>query len=362
MQPNFQSEIIKIIPYDINTIIMQLYQYKLFETNMNRVLVFGNNQVLKNICLINAYWFNHWKKVSCYHLMEKEIELSTQNNNMNYLATCLNNAFQNMNSTEKFEPLEPKIDNNDLKVENDINSLQCYVDWESEFDIISPELWNLFVPNGNINQNTNINFNLENLSNDSRVVNISDKACYFIFWNIDKKKLGKFIFKFNDQQNKLIFLDCMKNLGFRQFYKEHLAKIAEGNEEDIHYEDIDIKCLNKTDIDLPRKNPYKSPCGLTNIHLTCYMNSALQSLFNLKKLTNYLIELNHTIPSYNITSPLLKAYLITILNLSRKAEGSKKKTEYAPNEFFNSIKNESEFRDLAGDSYDVVRHFFQKIE
>ena len=28
---------------------------------------------------------------------------------------------------------------------------------------------------------------------------------------------------------------------------------------------------------------------------------------------------------------------------------------------FNSIKNEGEFRDLAGDSYDVVRHFFQKM-
>ncbi len=61
------------------------------------------------------------------------------------------------------------------------------------------------------------------------------------------------------------------------------------------------------------------------------------------------------------TAPLLKAYTTTILNLSRKAEGSKKKTAYAPHEFFDSIKNESEFRELAGDSYDVVRHFFQKM-
>ena len=59
--------------------------------------------------------------------------------------------------------------------------------------------------------------------------------------------------------------------------------------------------------------------------------------------------------------PLLKAYLKTILNLSRKAEGSRKITEYAPREFFNTIKMESEFNELAGDSYDVVRHFFQKM-
>ena len=51
MQPNYQSEINKVIPYDINTILTQIYQYKLFETNLKRVLFFGN-QNLNNICLI----------------------------------------------------------------------------------------------------------------------------------------------------------------------------------------------------------------------------------------------------------------------------------------------------------------------
>ena len=232
MQQNYQSEINKIIPYDINTIITQLYQYKLFETNLKRVLFFGNKN-LNNICLINAYWFNHWKKVSCYHIMKDEIELNAQNNNMNYLALGLNNAFQIINSTEKYEPLDQKIDNNDLKVESESNPQQNCVDWESEFDIISPELWNLFAPNGNINQNTNINLNLEFLSSDSRVINISDKACYVIFLNIDKKKFGIFILKLEDPQNKMIFLDCMKQKSLRDFYKKYLSKITEGNEGNI---------------------------------------------------------------------------------------------------------------------------------
>ena len=360
MQPNYQSEINKVIPYDINTILTQIYQYKLFETNLKRVLFFGN-QNLNNICLINAYWFNHWKKVSCYHIMKDEIELNVQNNNMNYLSLCLNSAFQSINLIEKFEPLEQKIENNDLKVESESNPHQYCVDWESEFDIISPELWNLFAPNGNINQNTNINLNLEFLSNDSRVVNISDKACYVIFWNIDKQKLGKFILKFEDPQNKMIFLESMKQSSFMDFYKTYLSKIAEGNEDNIQYNEVRIKCLNKTDVDLPRKNPYKSPCGLTNVGFSCYMNAALQSLFNIKKLTNYLFELNYSISNSNYSPILLKAYMKTILNLSRKAEGSKKIKEYAPREFFNAIKSEKEFNELAGDSNDVVRHFFEKM-
>ena len=83
-----------------------------------------------------------------------------------------------------------------------LGTQQFCVDWESEFDIISSELWNLFAPVGNMNQNTNINLNLEMLSIDSRMVNISDKACYVIFCNTEKNKLGKFILKFDYNQKK----------------------------------------------------------------------------------------------------------------------------------------------------------------
>ena len=361
MQPNYQAEIQKIIPYDINTILTQIYQYKLFETNLIGTLFLGD-QNLKSVCLINNYWFNHWKKVSCYKIIKDKIELNAQNNNMMILSSCFTTIFMNMNLMENYEHLDAKIDNDDIKAENFINpQLKC-VDWESEFDIISPELWTLFVPNGNINQNSLINMNLEFLSNDSRIINISDNAGYVIFWNNDKQELGKFILKFEDSVRKGIFVEDMKVKSFRQFYKQKLSHIKEGQEASINFNEVmNIKCINKSEVNLPSKNPYKSPCGLINIQMTCYMNSALQSLFNIKKLTNYLINLKTSILGTDMSLPLLKAYLKTILFLSRKAEGSKKISEFAPKDFFASIKNENEFNELAGDSYDVVRHFFQKM-
>ena len=81
MQANFQSAISQIIPYDLNTIIKQIYQYKCFEVNINRALLLGDNKNVAKICLINGYWFNHWKKVSCYQIMKNEVDLNFPNNN-----------------------------------------------------------------------------------------------------------------------------------------------------------------------------------------------------------------------------------------------------------------------------------------
>ena len=70
MQQFFQNDIIsKIIPYDLNTVLNQIYQYKCFEININRAL-FLKDQKLQTVRLINNYWFNHWKKVSCYQIMK----------------------------------------------------------------------------------------------------------------------------------------------------------------------------------------------------------------------------------------------------------------------------------------------------
>ena len=360
MPINNQAEITKRIPYDINTIINQLYQYRLFEEKLIDALCFCDKS-LTNVCLINNYWFNHWKKLSCYEIMKLKIDKNI--NNTNLLSTFLTTAFMKKNLAGIYEPLDPKIDNEDIRAENLNNSQQICVDWESEFDIISPELWNLFAPNGSINQNSFINMKFEFLSNDANIINISDIAGYIIFWNEDKEKIGKFILKFENNQMKMMFVQAMNSGSFISFYKQHLSDIDEGKEKIVNYTEYinNIKCINKSQVKLPSKNPYKSPVGLTNVGMTCYMNSALQSLFNVKKLTNYLISLNHTIKNIDMSLPLLKAYLKTILHLSRKAEGSKKISEFAPQHFFNTIKNESEFNELAGDSYDVVRHFFQKM-
>ena len=176
MNANYQNEILKIIPYDINTIINQIYQYKCLEINLMRALILGNNSNIQKICLINGYWFNHWKKVSCCQIIKNELEINCQNNNMNILSNILSNAFQKMNSSHHFEMLNQNIENLDITCENGFNPQQLNVDWEAEFDVISCELWNLFVPVGNMNQNTKIELNLEYLSNDALMVNL--------IWNI----------------------------------------------------------------------------------------------------------------------------------------------------------------------------------
>ena len=211
MNVNYQNEILKIIPYDINTILNQIYQYKCFELNITRASIFGNNSNIQKICLINNYWFNHWKKASCCEIIKNELEINYQNNNMNMLSNILCNVFQKINSSEHFESLNPNIENYDITCQNENNPQQFFIDWESEFDLISPELWNLFAPVGNMNQNAKIELNLEYLCNDALMINLSDEAIYVIFWNHNKQKLGKYILKFFGMKN--IFIECMKNGG-----------------------------------------------------------------------------------------------------------------------------------------------------
>ena len=125
---------------------------------------------------------------------------------------------------------------------------------------------------------------------------------------------------------------------------------------------ININNINLLEMNLQNKNSYEFPCGLTNLGYTCHINSALQSLFNVKKLTDYLINLKDSILNIDMYLPLLKAYLKTILYLSRKIENSQNISEFAPKNFVNALNNENEFKiDEESDPYDVIRHFFQKI-
>ena len=125
---------------------------------------------------------------------------------------------------------------------------------------------------------------------------------------------------------------------------------------------ININNINLLEMNLQNKNSYEFPCGLTNLGYTCHINSALQSLFNVKKLTDYLINLKDTFLNTDMSLPLIKAYLKTILYLSRKIENSQNISEFAPKNFVNALNNENKFKiEEESDPYDVIRHFFHKI-
>lgn len=80
-----------------------------------------------------------------------------------------------------------------------------------------------------------------------------------------------------------------------------------------------------------KKISINDPVGLNNIGLTCYMNSALQYLVHIPKLSNYFLQKKNEINEYN--QILSYAYLQIVENLLRKTKESQYITSYSPIEF-----------------------------
>jgi len=106
---NGQNLLLNKTPYDINTLFTQLCQYKYFEVALLRTL-FQTNLSLQKINLINSYWFDQWKEISCYETIKNEL-------NMNCLIT--QNFQDNIN---KYFKIVEAINNQDVlskNIEND---------------------------------------------------------------------------------------------------------------------------------------------------------------------------------------------------------------------------------------------------
>ena len=58
-------------------------------------------------------------------------------------------------------------------------------------------------------------------------------------------------------------------------YIQYKTYLTDDKDKEINFnETVRIKCINKTEVNLPYKNPYEYPMGLRNIRMTCYLNSA----------------------------------------------------------------------------------------
>ena len=363
MENNAQMFLNKNIPYNINLLFSQLYQYNCFEANLKRALLVNDFSKLPKVNLINAYWLYQWRKVSCYEAIKNDLSIYNSLEN-NYQAN-INNYYKIVEKLNIDMKLESNIDNSFIIGEYNPSMGIFDIDEETEFEIISKELWDCFVPpnSNNINQGTSIELQIQTLSKDSLIVHLNNCAFYAIFWNIEEEKIGKIVFKFDNILNKQAVINNIHQMGFNNFYAGSLDGLKGENEEKtLDYGNFTYKCVNKSQRKLNyedfRKTKY--PVGLRNVGMTCYMNAALQSLYNTPKLTNYIINYSNKIRERDYHK-FSNYYLDIVLNLSRKAKGSKLKTDFSPKTFFNFIKQIGEFSPPAGDSIDLVRHFLETM-
>ena len=355
-------QLMQNIPYNVEEIFNQICQYKIFEVNLKRAILMNDNSNIYKVRLINYSWFENWKKLSGYEGIKDELYMN-QSIPDNY-KNCINNYFNVIQNLEITGKLDPNINN--TSIFSGINSYGRFeIDPLANFELISPELWHSFVPknSNNINRGTTIELDINYLTKNSLIVHLTKNSCYILFWKTNEQKIGKLIFIFENEKNKISGLQTLKNTGINNFYicfLDDLINEKEINIPNIHCKVIDRnkdKYINLNNNDNNYEIENDIPVGLDNIGLTCYMNSALQSLVNIPKLTDYFlkadIDEDNQILSY--------AYLQVVKNLLRKTKDSKDITSYSPVEFGGIAGTYPLFQGLAGDSIDMIRYFLQTI-
>ena len=327
-------------PYNLEQIFNQVCEYKVFLVNLKRAVLFGNQTYLKKVCLINSEWFKKWKKISCYEAIKDELNMceNIPTNYKNHIDSYINI----LNKLNLNEILDVDIQNHIIKREIVDNEVEISAD--SEFDIISKDLWECFTNSQNSqnsNNGTMIELDINYLTNDSLEIKLGKNSSYIIFWDINEQVLGKIIIKVRDEGQKYLVYENLKNLGINNFYVSYLENM--GKNKIVKTNSFSFICINKYDnikfinnnnhhqnqnnnhqnndnfIDnINNINNYNNfnfnnyyqistgPLGLENIFATCYMNSSLQSLFNVDRLSNYFLQNENNISDNQLLS---SAYL-----------------------------------------------------
>ena len=358
------------IPYNIENLFTQICQYKVFKTSLKKAILLNDRNIIKRVRLINAKWFKIWKKISCYEAIKDLLNLFTsiQNNYKSHLDKYL----IILNNLEINERLDINIHNNAIVSGYDSISQRFEINPNADFELISPELWDSFVPpnTNNVNNGTLIEFDLEYLTKLAFMINLGKNSIYVIFWNVNNQKIEKIILTFESEEKKTLVLDNLKLLGINNFYACYLGDLTD--EKYINIGNICFNCINKSKYynnnNIQNNNNFRNnnsnwnnnlpPVGLVNIGLICYMNSALQSLVNIPKLSNYFLEKKYQINEN--TQILAYAYLKVVENLKRKTFESQTITAYSPIEFKSIAEINPLFRGAA-DSIDLINFFLETI-
>ena len=368
------KKIMQCTPYNIEQIFTQICEYKVFLVNLKRAVLLGDKNFFKRVFLINSDWFNKWKKISCYEAIKDELNMcndipTNYKNNINSYIEILNNL-------QITDTLDKNIDNNSIKREFKDNEVQILP--ESNFDIISPELWQSFnkIMN-NPNNGTEIEKKIEYITKDSIEIPLGKTSSYIIFWNLNEQRLGRIIFKFKGEMDKYYAFENVKSMGINNYYACYLEDLF--LTKPIKGQNYYLVCINKSEfkkyVNANSEGTNNSntnsnntsnintvnnlgPMGLENIFLTCYTNSSLQSLVNVDKLSNYF-----SITDFDEYKQILSfAYRKVVLNLLRLTTESQNLTVYKPQEFFGMTQAISPlFREMAGDANDLINFFLEQI-
>ena len=363
---NAQQILMQSIPYNVEEIFNQICQYKIFEVNLKRAILMNDKSNIYKVRFINSAWFEKWKKISGYEGIKDELYMN-QSIPENY-KNCINNYYNVVQNLEITEKLDPNINNHIIFSGFNHSIGRFEINPTANFELISPELWHCFAPknSNNINRGTTIELGIDYLTKNSLIVHLNKNSCYILFWKSNEQKIGKLIFIFEDENKKFLGLKALKNIGINNFnicFLDDLKTEKEVDLNQIHFKVINrnkdnyINLNNNDNINNNYEIENDTPVGLDNIGLTCYMNSALQSLVNIPKLSDYF--LNTDIDEDN--QILSHAYLQVVKNLLRKTKESKTINSYAPVEFGGIAGTYPLFQGLAGDSIDMVRYFLQTI-
>ena len=378
MSNNYQYKPLNNFPYNIELTFIQICQYKCFEVNLKRALLMNKKENFKKVRLINSLWFDKWKKISCYEAIKDELDIghsiktNFQNNKINYLK-----IFKNLQIVEN---LESNINNNLIVSGFDDSLGKITINPYSNFELISQELWDSFVPpnTNNPNEGTLIELDVEYFTDLALAISLNKTASYIVFWNLNEEKLGKIILIFPEEVQKFKVYETIKNLGINSFYFCYLNDLI--NTKDINNNNLFFTCLNKSRNKLMTNNIINNvnnhnsfnnmngiinnntnfllPVGLRNFGVTCFMNSTLQSFVHINKLSNYFLQKKNEIDENSQT--LSFAYLKIVQNLLRKTNESQYITYYSPINFYGIICTNPLFNS-AGDSFDLINYFLQTI-
>ena len=360
-------------PYTINDTFTQICQYKIFEVKLKRAILTSNKNILTSVTLINSAWFEKWKKISCYEAIKDELNMC-QSIGDSY-KTLIGTYLEMKDNLGINDYIDININNSSIINGFDDLRKRYKVNPYANFELISRDLWNCFVPPNtpNINNGTLVELELEYLTNKSLIIHLDETSCYIIFWNINEQKLNKLILIFSSLDEKNKALNNLKSLGINNFYSCYLSDLEEyKNVENV----LSFCCINKSenkrisnkndDVNqgISLNNSYNNyynldlpPVGLENIFMTCYMNSALQSLVHIPKLSKFFLGVKSQL---NYSQPLSMAYLEVVENLLRKTNESINISYYRPDKFYN-IASQNPLFQCAGDSIDMINYFLQTI-